>query len=212
MRTRGSCRWSGISGAVSRFRCTPVSIVVRAGERLRLCLAGSDFPELWPTPRPYTVEVHSGSEGQSWIEIPTVPPRTGPFAPPSLKPARTDLSPPDVSVGDPDAGEQYDIVHRRLDRRVASFETRQTTRHRIDDDTVLHGVHSAIVRTDADRPGATSLRTDTRFELRRPAGTVTVRVESLLTGFSVGADAEIRIDDRPFWKKSWRKAVDDRAR
>jgi len=189
----------------------PASIVVRAGDRLRLCLAGSDFPELWPTPRPYTVEIHSGPQEQSWIEIPTVPSRPEPLPPPSLAPARTDLSPPAVGTGDPDTGEQYDIVHRRLDKRVASFETRQTTRHRIGDDTVLHGVHSAVVRTDADRPGATNLRTDTRFELRRPAGTVTVRVESLLTAFSVGADAEIRIDNRPYWKKSWRKAADDRA-
>ena len=190
----------------------PVSIVVRAGERLRLCLAGSDFPELWPTPRPYTVEIRSSREEQSWIEIPTVPPRPEPLAPPSLEPARTDLNPSAVSMGSPDSGEQFDIVHRRLDKRVASFETRQSTRNRIDDDTFLHGVHSAAVQTDADRPGATNLRTDTRFELRRPAGAVTVRVESLLTSFSAGAHAEIRIDGRLFWKRSWRKTVDDRTR
>ena len=190
----------------------PVSVVVRAGDRLRLCLAGSDFPELWPTPTPYTVEIHSGPEGPSWIEIPIVAPRPEPLAPPSLVPARNDLSPPAVSTGEPDSGQQYDIVHRRLDKRVASFETRQSTRYRIDDDTVLHGVHSAVVTTDADHPGATNLRTDTRFELRRPAGTVVVKVEGLLTRFSVGADAEIRIDDRTFWKRSWRKAVDERGR
>ena len=190
----------------------PVSIVVRAGERLRLCLAGSDFPELWPTPMPYTVEIHSSPEDPSWIEIPTVPPRPEPLAPPSLDPARTDLNPSAVSLGGADSGEQFDIVHRRLDKRVASFETRQSTRNRIDDDTFLHGVHSAAVQTDADRPGATNLRTDTRFELRRPAGAVTVRVESLLTSFSAGAHAEIRIDGRLFWKRSWRKTVDDRTR
>ena len=99
-------------------------------------------------------------------------------------------------MGSPGSGEQFDIVHRRLDKRVASFETRQSTRNRIDDDTFLHSVHSAAVQTDADRPGATNLRTDTRFELRRPAGAVTVRVESLLTSFSAGAHAEIRIDGR----------------
>ena len=179
----------------------PVSTVVRAGERLRLCLAGSDFPELWPTSVSYTLRIRSGPAEPSWIEVPTVPPRPKPLAPPSLEPARTDLAPPAFDVGDADFEQQFDIVHRRLDRRVATFETRQSTRHRLDDDTVLHGVHGATVRTDADRPGETNLRTDTRFELRRPAGTVTVEVESRLTPFSVRADAEIRIDNRTFWKE-----------
>ena len=190
----------------------PVSTVLRAGERLRLCLAGADFPELWPTPKPYDLHIHSGPGEESWVEIPTVPPRPEPLAPPALEPARTDLAPARAGPEDPDSRERHDIVRRRLDKRVASFETRQSMRQRIDEDTVLRGVHDAVVETDADRPGTTALRTESRFELRRPTGAVTVRVASLLTPFGVSAEAEIDIDDRPFWRKSWSKAVDDGSR
>ena len=187
----------------------PTSIVVRKGERLRLCLAGADFPELWPTPRPYDMEIHSGQGEESWVQLPIVPLRSEPILRPEFEAARTDLSPPETSLEDPDSRQQYDIVHQRLDKRVTTFKTQQSMRNRVESGTVLYGLHSAIVTTDADRPGSTNLRTDSRFELDRPTGAVSVRVRSLLTHFNVNAKAEIKIDGELFWENSWRKDIDD---
>lgn len=185
----------------------PTSIVVRAGDRLRLCLAGADFPELWPTPRPYAMEIHRGSAAGSWLELPVVPARSVPLAMPQLQPARDDLHPADGTV--PDPGERLDVVHHHLGSRTVSFETRRVSRDHVDTDTILHGDHHSTVTTDADRPWTTNLRSDSRFDLRRPTGSVSVRVRSLLTPFHVNASAEIDVDGQPFFRKSWNKTIDD---
>lgn len=188
------------------FPMHPTSVVARAGERLRLCIAGADFPELWPTPIPYTMQIHSGPAGDCLIDLPIVPLRAGKIVAPQFLPARTNLGTPQQVAG---ADEQYDIVHRRLDARVAAFETRLTTRHQIVNGSILKGFHWAKVRTDADRPGTTSLSTDTRFELLHPGGSISIRVASLVTFYSVTCEAVIEFNDRLFWKMDWRRELGD---
>jgi len=185
----------------------PTSVVARAGERLRLCLAGTDFPELWPTPIPYRMIIHTGPEGGCHVDVPVVPPRADTIARPHFAPARTNAGSPQPHVSAP--GEQYDVVHHHLDARVAAFETRLATRHVLADGAILEGSHWAKVTTDADRPGTTNLRTDTRYDIRRPSGALTVLVRCVLTPFRVEAQAEAELDGQPFWHMSWQKDVDD---
>ncbi|MDA1216636.1 MAG: CocE/NonD family hydrolase [Chloroflexi bacterium] len=185
----------------------PTSVVAKAGERLRVSLAGADFPELWPTPIPYQMFISTGPEGACFVDLPVVPARADEIARPDFAPARNDVGPPQLNAAS--AREQYDIVHQRLDARVASFETRLATRHRLADGAILDGSHRATVITDADRPGTTNLRTDTRYAILRPAGTVEVRVQSLISPFHVECRAEIDLDGHEFWRMSWQKDVDD---
>lgn len=182
----------------------PTSTVVPAGHRLRLCIAGADFPDLWPTPRLYKINIHRGGENGSWIDIPVVPKRPDPLPAPNLQPARTDLHAPDSS-GDID----LHVVHHHLGTRAAGFETRRTSRHHVDTDTILTGDHHSEVTTDADRPWTTNLRADSRFELLRPFGSISARVQSLLTPFALQATAEIDVDGQPFFRRTWTKTIDD---
>src|SRR5262249_6917542 len=69
----------------------PTSRVIPAGRRLRLCLAGTDFPEIWPTPQPYVMSVHRGGEHATSVEVPIVPRAADPLPAPRLRPARIDL-------------------------------------------------------------------------------------------------------------------------
>lgn len=186
-----------------RFPMHPTSTMVRAGEQLRLCLAGADFPDLWPTPRPYTMEIHRGQDA-TWIDVPVVCPRPEPLPAPKLEPARTDLFAPDSS-----GGVDSHVVHQHLGSRIVGFETRRNWQFPIDPETRLLSDHHATVTTDADRPWTTNLRADSRFELRRPLGTISVRVQSLLTPFAVHADAEIDLDGQPYFRRSWHKTIDD---
>ena len=184
----------------------PTSVLVRAGERLRLCLAGADFPELWPTPNRYTMTVHNSEAGECYIDLPVVP-HSSQAIEPVFEPARIDVGMPQTHAAGFD--EQFDMVHRRLDSRSVSFETRLATRHLLDDATVLRGSHWGKVSTDADRPGTTSLRTETQYELQRPSGAVTVRVESLITHFEIQCDAQIKLDGGKFWEMTWHKQLND---
>jgi uncharacterized protein len=188
------------------FSMKPTSIVARAGERLRLCLAGSDFPELWPTPTPYTAEIYIGQEGEAFVDVPTVPARPQPIAPPVFEPARNDLSPTKETAG-PD--HQYDAVNYRLDAKVVSFETRLLSNHQIDGRTLLVGTHDAKVTTDADNPGTTNLITDTRFEIQRDGDFVSVRVRSMITHYAITAHAEVDLNGLRFWETNWHKALNE---
>ncbi len=186
------------------FPMHPTSTVVRVGERLRLCIAGADFPDLWPTPRLYTMAIHRGGAGDSWIDVSTVPARSEPLPAPALQAARPDLRPPDAS-GDID----LHVVHHHLGTRVAGFETRRTSQQYVDEATILTSDHHSEATTDADRPWTTNLRADSRFELKRPVGTISARVQSLLTPFGVQATAKIDIDGQPFFRRSWSKPIDN---
>jgi uncharacterized protein len=189
------------------FAMHPTSVVARAGERLRLSIAGADFPELWPTPIPYTMQIYSGPAGDCFIDVPVVPPRVEAIGAPTFKPARSDIDPPQEQIAN--SNEQYDVVHRSLDARVAAFETRLVSKHRIEKESVLTGSHWAMVKTDADRPGTTNLNTETKYELNRPGSSVSVFVASTVTHYGVNCRAVIELNGRPFWQMTWRKDLDD---
>ena len=57
-----------------------------AGHRIRLAIAGADWPNVWPTPEPASLAVHRGSEAPSRLILPVVP-DDGPVAPPVFAPS-----------------------------------------------------------------------------------------------------------------------------
>lgn len=185
-------------------RIHPTSRVLCAGERLRLCLAGADFPEIWPTPQPYTLTVQRGGQYASYVEVPIVPPRADPLPPPNLQPARDDLAPPALL-----ANEERHVVLTDLAARAVSFETRSKIVNQVGPATTMTNEHHAIVATDADRPWTTSLRTETRIDLERPVGVISTQTASVVTPFAVHVTAKVTIDGQPFFERAWTKEVDD---
>lgn len=182
----------------------PTSVVVPAGARLRVALAGADFPELWPTSRRYMLIVHRGDVDGSWIELPMVPSRTEPLPSPELLPPRGELA-----TMPEEAGVVRDTVHRHLGSRIVAFETRRSGTERVGKDTVLMSDHHACVTTDADRPWATNLRADSRFELRRPIAAVAIRVQSFVTAFTARVTADVSVDGMRYLQKCWIKDLRD---
>ncbi len=49
------------------------SLVVPAGHRIRLSLAGADFPLIWPPPTPVTLRIHRGTDHPARLVLPVVP-------------------------------------------------------------------------------------------------------------------------------------------
>jgi putative CocE/NonD family hydrolase len=182
----------------------PTSRVIAAGHRLRLCLAGADFPEIWPTPHPYTLSVHRGGDRPSCVEVPIVVSADEALPEPRFGPARTDLAPPAEARKHESHAVTRDLLGRRL-----SYETTSLHEHRVDADTRLVTSHHAGATTDAARPWATSLRTETAVEHRRPIGTVVTRAELLVTPFGVQVSAEVEVDGKPFYQRRWTKDVDE---
>jgi putative CocE/NonD family hydrolase len=58
----------------------------RAGHRIRVSIAGADWPNVWPTPEPATLELHRGAASASLLLLPVVPDE-GPLAAPTFEPS-----------------------------------------------------------------------------------------------------------------------------
>ena len=57
-----------------------------SGHRVRLAIAGADFPNVWPTPELATLDVHRGGASPSLLHLPVVP-NDGPVEPPTFDPS-----------------------------------------------------------------------------------------------------------------------------
>lgn len=79
-----------------RIPMIPTGWVLKKGHRVRLAVSSGDFPNLWPTPEPGTIQIFGGSRGKySRVTLPVVPARTGtpePFLPPPVLPSSLRLS------------------------------------------------------------------------------------------------------------------------
>lgn len=64
-----------------------------AGHRVRLSVAGADWPNVWPTPESGTIDVWRGTDQPSRLILPVVP-HEGPVAAPAFVPSPVTVRPP----------------------------------------------------------------------------------------------------------------------
>jgi hypothetical protein len=178
------------------------SFVVRAGYRLRLCLSGADFPELWPTQKPYQMHVHRSGSTSSYIDLPVVPPSA--------------IQLPEPRFGPPDDGAPawagyYDDRRDVLQRDVATgdlrFETLRRDKWRPDARTTVRHSHLGIATVERGRPWLASVRTDTHWEIQRPSQPVDLLVRTLITAHKIESHAKIELDGQPFFERTWSKQI-----
>jgi hypothetical protein len=159
-----------------RFPLMATSAVVPAGWRLRLALAGADFPVVWPPGQRFSVEVDPTT---SRLVLPSVPPR-GPES--SLEV----LSPP--ARPDPPGFVEEHRGHARLvrdgsshvyERRRSSTETQPER-----DDLTIASDETWSIAVDEDDPATTRVRADGEVTMERPGWKVATRGT-----FELSADA-----------------------
>lgn len=196
----------------------------RPGHRVRVALASSLWPVLWPSPYPATLRIHRGAATPSRLELPVVPPAGGPgdapvpafrTDPPELHwpipepadgggPARWD--PPvwrieeDVIAGSltvhvHDGGE--DIVPDG--RRLYAAETIRMTAW--DEDPGRAELDAHVVyrwqEREVDRDGAL-----TAIEIRAEA-----RQTSTATDFDLDVRLEVDMDGEQAFERAWRESI-----
>lgn len=195
-----------------------------AGHRIRVSMASSLWPVLWPTPYPATFRLHRGATTPSRLELPVVPPAGGDgdrpvpafeSDPPDLRwpvpepadgagPARAD--PPEwrieedvlggsVTVRVHDGGEDIVADGRRL---YAAESIRMTA---WDDDPARAELDADVVyrwqEREVDRPGAL-----TRIEIRARS-----RQTSTATDFDLDVRLEIDVDGQRFFERALHETI-----
>ncbi len=177
-----------------------------AGHRIRLDLAGADWPNAWPSPEAATLTIDRPSatltlpvlDGPSpATEIPT-------FAPPRTKHEAV-----------PNRGEE-DAYTWRIEHDVPTGETRAVTGYGGDypssDDvpSYLERYEGTVAVTPSD-PGRARAHGEGAFEVRWPEATcgaeVTLDVESDRDTYRVRIDLTVTEDGDVRWQRSWDRTL-----
>jgi predicted acyl esterase len=197
----------------------------RPGHRLRVALASSVWPVLWPSPYPATFRVHRGGATPSRLEVPVVPPAGGAgdvavpafrSDPPELRwpttepvdgagPARDDLPAwrieRDVLGGSTtvvihDGGEDIVPDGRRL---YAAETIRMTARE--DDPAHAELVANVVYRWQEREPDAPESAL-TRIEIRARS-----RQTSTASDFDLAVRLEIDVHGERFFERTWEERI-----
>ena len=132
-----------------------------AGHRIRVSIAGADWPNVWPTPVPATLAVHRGPDTPSRITLPVVPDE-GPVAGPVLAPSpevprhAAAIDPPAQNTCEVDPVDPAHAVARGW-HRCASSRDRHAVESRADvilasTETDLHLTIDLTVTVDDEPP------------------------------------------------------------
>jgi putative CocE/NonD family hydrolase len=194
------------------------------GHRVRVALASSLWPVLWPSPYPATFRVHRGPATPSHLELPVIPPAGGP-GDAAVRPFRTE--PPDLhrpvaepldgagpAIADPPvwridedviAGSVTVHVHDGGEaivpdgRRLYAAETLRMTAW--DDDPARAELDAHVVyrwqEREGDRDGEL-----TRIEIRADS-----RQASTATDFDLAVRLEVDVDGTRFFERSWHEII-----
>jgi uncharacterized protein len=184
------------------------SWVFPAGHRLRLSLAGTDWPNLVPPPAPVTLTVERDG---SALTLPALD-RPGPSPPPSLplpRPADRPASPGGLGSSLPDPPTRWRVVRDVLGRTTEA-EIDHGGRTELPDGAVLVERYQGTVGTALD-PGPTWARGSASYRVEWPEATVATRVRFDLRGdadaYEVRLDLEAREGDELRWGRTWRRRI-----
>jgi hypothetical protein len=174
-----------------------------AGHRLRLTVAGADFPRLWPTPAPAELRVHPGA---SHVVLPVALPEPG-AAGPAWGPPRPDRlrSPADLGAA------QRWATRRDLVADLVTLEAVKEERVQLDALTRLRGRHRYTAAVASRRPDLARMESTTEIRIERPVAATRLTVTTVTTGRRVAVTAVITVDGKPFWTRTWSRGLPDRA-
>lgn len=194
-------RGGGIRRVTVPLRATAYRLA--AGHRLRLCVAGADFPRLWPTPAPGALRIHPGA---SHVVLPVAPAEPGAAGPTWGSPCPERLrSPADLG-----AAQRWE-TRRDLVADLVTLEGAKEERVQLDPLTRLCGRHRYTAAVASRRPDLARMESTTEIRIERPLAATELVVTTVTTGRRVTVTATITVDRKPFWARTWSRGLPDRT-
>ncbi|WP_157183083.1 CocE/NonD family hydrolase [Sciscionella marina] len=175
------------------------------GHRLRLTIANTDWPNVWPTPEPATSTIHRGTGHPSRLTLPTAP-ATPALTTPEFQPAPEQPEPLRHEPNPPAWRIERDALTRQA--RV-SYHFDYTDR--VNAHTTVERHYDFHTHTDPDKPAQTSARGKHTSIIRRPSGTIqavsATSIRGTDTHFHITIDLTLTIDDHPHHTRSWATTI-----
>jgi putative CocE/NonD family hydrolase len=172
-----------------------------AGHRIRVSIAGADFPNVWPTPLPATLEVHRSPEARSRIVLPVVP-DDGLVAAPAFAPSPVVVR--HASTFDPPA--RWAVTRDALTGRVVS-EFQFHTVHVTPEGTRIERDAQSACELDPLNPAHAVARSSQRCASSRDGHAIESRADVVMAGdataFDLTIDLVVSVDDEPPVTRRW---------
>ncbi len=193
-----------------RLVLRPAGYRFAPGHRIRVSLASSAWPIVWPSPYPCELSVHLGAAAPSRLVLPVVPPAGGPgdLPPPAFKTTPPDVR--DVSLGSASDRPRWDVVEDVVDGSVT------VTIHDGGEETLHDGRRLYAAETlrltarDAD-PARAEMDADVVYRWWEHDAAIEIRARSLQTStatdFDLSVDLEVDLDGEPFFRRRWQERI-----
>lgn len=176
-------------------RLGTTSYLVPAGHRLRLSIACSDFPHLWPTPTNPRIRVHHGPDG-SKLELPLIEDGAADAAIPAA-PRRPDRPAPQSTV-------RRLVEHDLVDDAVA-VTTAGRTRLATGSGDHVDVEHRSIARVERSHPEAARVESTAGATMRTPTGgTIEIRARSWTSRARLAMWGRVVVDGATLFERTWR--------
>ena len=193
-----------------RIELRPVGYRFAAGHRIRLSVASSSWPVIWPSPYPAEFTLHRGPSTRSRLVLPVVPPAGGPgdLAVPDFKTSAPDL--PDVGLG-----ERYDEPAWRITTDVIAGSVTVSVHEGGDevlhDGRRLYAAETMTMTAYETDPARASLDADVVYRWQEHDFATEIRARSTQTSdaetFHLAVELEVDLDGEPFFRREWREAI-----
>jgi putative CocE/NonD family hydrolase len=190
-------------GRQVRFPLLASSAVVPQGWRLRLAIAGADFPVVFPPPRRFALTI---DPNRSTLILPLVPPRP-PSATLDIGESPPPPEPPVIAVSN-------DLVWSvtRSDGSTV-YQKRVSDVEKLPErnDLVVESTLAWSVSVTEDDPNATRVRFDGRVGYDRPGWSVETLASLQLTTDGESFDLAVELaafhDKKQIWERRWQESI-----
>jgi uncharacterized protein len=180
------------------------------GHRIRISVASSYWPVIWPSPYPATFELHRGGTARSSLMLPVVPPAGGPsdLPVPVFKTTRPDVRP----VG----GEgESDAPAWRIEEDVIAGTVTVTIHDGgedvLEDGRRLYAAETLRLTTSDKELASARLEADVVYRWHEIAHDIEIRARSLQTSdaeaFDLSVDLEVDLDGERLFQRSWQERI-----
>ncbi len=183
-----------------------------AGHRVRLDLAGTDWPNAWPPPGPVTLTVVRASAS---LELPVIdgpsPVIERPVLPPP-NPAAASVSAKELPKDDPSKGwVRWAVTHEALGHATHAQAGSAGDYEAGDDVAGFAERYDGVVGVSLDDPGNASSWSECRYELRFPESTcaahAVMTVESDRDDYRVAIELVVSEDGTERWRRRWDRTI-----
>lgn len=193
-----------------RIELRPAGYRFVAGHRIRVSVASSAWPVIWPSPSAATFELHRGPTTPSRLLLPVVPPAGGPgdVAVPAFKTSPSE----ELEVGGEGSADQpvwqiaTDVIKDTV--TVAIHDGGEDV---LDDGRRLYAAETLELTASDSDPAHVSLKTDVVYRWQEHAFETEIRTRSRQTSdehaFDLTVELEVDLDGEPFFRRRWQESI-----